>query len=79
MIAYGDRLAAAGIDPMALSTGSLQTAAQLDSLVNQQAMMAYVDDFRLILFITLAAGLILLLRFRRQSPGAGHSGPPAPP
>ena len=77
---YGDRLAAAGIDPMALSTpAGLQTAAQLDGLVNQQAMMmAYVDDFRLMLFITLAAvPLILLLRFRRQPPGAGHSGPPA--
>ncbi|MBN9021868.1 MAG: hypothetical protein J0H08_07205, partial [Rhizobiales bacterium] len=71
---------AAGIDPMSLATpAGAQTAAQLNGLVNAQAMMmAYVDDFRLMLIITLcAAPLLLLLRYKRPGPGAGHAGPPA--
>lgn len=77
---YSDRLVDAGIDAASLITpAGLQTAAQIDGLVNAQAMMlAYVDDFRLMFFITLcAAPLILLLRYRKQPAGAGPAGPPA--
>ena len=77
---YNDRLIDAGIDPMTLATpAGLQTAAQLDGMINAQALMiAYVDDFRLMLVITLcAAPLLLLLRYRKPARGAAPAGPPA--
>ena len=77
---FSDRLIDAGIDPMSLVTpAGLQTAAQVDAMVTAQSMMiAYVDDFRLMFYITLcAAPLLLLLRYKRQAAGAGHGGPPA--
>jgi len=80
MTEFSDNLVAAGIDPMSLATpAGLQTAAQLDGMVNAQAMMmAYVDDFRLMLVITLcAAPLLLLLRYRTPPRGAAPAGPPA--
>jgi len=61
---------AAGGDPTAL--------AQLDMLVNQQAMMiSYIDDFRLMMFVTLlAVPLAFLLRKPRAAvaavPAAAH-------
>jgi DHA2 family multidrug resistance protein len=76
---YSDRLIDAGIDPSALVTpAGLQTAAQLDAMVNAQAtMLAYVDDFRLMLIITLcAAPLLLLLRYRKPTAG-GDAAPTA--
>jgi DHA2 family multidrug resistance protein len=80
MTEFSGNLVAAGIDPMTLATpAGLQTAAQLDGMINAQALMiAYVDDFRLMLVITLcAAPLLLLLRYRKPTPGAAHVGPPA--
>jgi DHA2 family multidrug resistance protein len=77
---FSDNLVAAGIDPTTLATpAGLQTAAQLDGLINAQALMiAYVDDFRLMLIITLcAAPLLLLLRYRKPTHGAAAAGPPA--
>lgn len=77
---YGDRLAGAGFDPATLVTpAGLQTAAQLDGLVNAQAMMlAYVDDFRLMLGITFCATpLLLLLRYRKPGAAEAAGGPPA--
>ena len=69
---FNANLAAAGIDPASLARpDGLETAAMLDGLINQQALMiAYVDDFMLMLVITLAAApLLLLLRYRRAAPG----------
>jgi MFS transporter, DHA2 family, multidrug resistance protein len=77
---FSDRLVNAGIDPMSLVTATgLQTAAQVNAMVTAQSMMiAYVDDFRLMFYITLcAAPLLLLLRYKRQALGAGHGGRPA--
>ena len=79
MTQFSDRLVDAGIDPMSLATpAGLQTAAQIDGMINAQAMMiAYVDDFRLMLYITLcAAPLLLLLRYKRQRAGRGGSRAP---
>ena len=69
--AFNPNLGAAGIDPNAL-TG--EAAAQLDGLINVQSLMiSYLNDFRLILWITLAAApLLLFFRYRREPAG----GPP---
>jgi DHA2 family multidrug resistance protein len=78
MTPFSDSLLAAGIDPMTLATpAGLQTAAQLDGLINAQALMiAYVDDFRLMLVITLcAAPLLLLLRYQKQGRGSASTSP----
>ena len=41
-------------------------------------MIAYLDDFKLMFWITLcAAPLLLLLRHRPMAPGGAHAGPPA--
>jgi DHA2 family multidrug resistance protein len=66
----------------ALSPGAVQgdptALSQLDGLVNQQAaMIAYIDDFKLMMLVTLAAiPLALLLRNRaaagRVAPAAAH-------
>jgi len=80
MTEFSDNLVAAGIDPTSLaSPAGQQAAAQLDGMINAQAMMiAYVDDFRLMLIITLcAAPLLLLLRYRKPARGSAASGPPA--
>ncbi|HMN87122.1 MAG TPA: DHA2 family efflux MFS transporter permease subunit [Bauldia sp.] len=64
---FNRNLAAAGIDPALLARPEgQQMAAVVDGLINQQALMiAYVDDFRLMFFITLcAAPFLLLLRYR---------------
>ncbi len=58
--------------------GNPQALAQLDALVNQQALMiSYVDDFKLMMIVTLAAiPLALLLRKPRAmaggAPAAAH-------
>jgi DHA2 family multidrug resistance protein len=56
--------------------GNLTALAQLDRLVNQQAMMiSYIDDFRLMMLVTmLAIPLALLLRKPRT---AAQAAPPA--
>jgi DHA2 family multidrug resistance protein len=63
--------AAAGGDPTALS--------RLDGLVNQQALMiSYINDFKLMMIVTLfALPLVLLLRKPRHAPAAGGGAPAA--
>jgi DHA2 family multidrug resistance protein len=66
---FNGNLVAAGIDPTTFATPTgLETAARLDGLINvQAAMIAYLDDFHLMFWITLAAApLLLFLRHRPQ-------------
>ncbi len=77
---FSDSLMAAGIDPQSLMTPSgAQTMAQLNGLITSQAaMIAYIDDFKLMLIITLcAAPLLLLLRYQRPTAAARPGGAPA--
>lgn len=77
----GERLTpfAPGVDAaahaMGIRAGSTQVLALLDQIVNQQAtMLAYIDDFKLMMYVVLAAlPLIFLLR----KPETGQS--PLPP
>jgi MFS transporter, DHA2 family, multidrug resistance protein len=74
---FSDTLATAGINPNVLvSPAGASTAAQIDGMINlQSAMIAYIDDFKLMFLITLcAAPLLLLLRYKK---GAAGGGPPA--
>jgi DHA2 family multidrug resistance protein len=74
---FSDTLASAGINPNMLATpAGATTAAQIDGMINQQsAMIAYIDDFKLMFLITLcAAPLLLLLRYNKDAAGGG---PPA--
>ena len=76
---FNPNLPAAGIDPNALTTqAGAQTAGVINALINQQAMMiAYLDDFKLMFWITLcAAPLLLILRYTPMS-RAGPQGAPA--
>ncbi len=70
---FNPNLPAAGIDPSSLMTqAGQQTAAILNGLINaQSAMIAYVDDFKLMALITLAAlPLLIFFRYRRPAPTA---------
>ena len=63
-----------GINAMRLMTpAGAQTAAQLDGLITQQSLMiAYLDDFKAMMLITLASlPLLLLLRYKKLGPPAG--------
>ena len=74
---FNDNLVAAGMDPATFATAAgQQTAAQLDGMITMQAaLIAYLDDFKLMFIITLfAAPLLLFLRKPRPD---GPSGPPA--
>ncbi len=65
---FNPNLNAAGIDPQTLTTAAgAQTAALLNGLINTQAaMISYIDDFKLMFWITLcAAPLLLVLRYER--------------
>lgn len=64
---------------MLAAPAGAQTAAQLDGLVTQQAVMiGYLDDFKAMFLITLAAlPLLLLLRYRKPQPMAARPGQPA--
>jgi DHA2 family multidrug resistance protein len=55
--------------------GGTQALAMLDAQVNQRAaMIAYLDDFKLMMFVTLAAiPLLLLLRTPRRQAGGGSA------
>ena len=54
---------------------SVTDLAQLDGLVNQQAMMvSYIDDFYMLMWVTLSA---LPLVFLMGKPRRGAGGPPA--
>jgi DHA2 family multidrug resistance protein len=69
--AFSPNLGAVGIDAAALLTeAGAQTAAQLNGLISQQALMiAYINDFKIMYLTTICAmPLILLLRFSRQKP-----------
>ncbi len=66
---FNANLNAFGIDPSTLTTAAgAQTAAVLNGLINRQAaMIAYLDDFKLMFWITLAAAPLLLI-MRYQNP-----------
>jgi DHA2 family multidrug resistance protein len=66
---FNQNLQALGIDPNLLTQqAGAQTAAQLDGLITVQSLMiAYLDDFKLMFFITLcAAPLLLFLRYKKM-------------
>jgi DHA2 family multidrug resistance protein len=78
---FNPNLTAAGIDPNVLMTqAGQQTAAILDGLATQQALMvAYIDDFKLMFLITLfSVPLLLLLRYKKPSLSPAASGQKAP-
>lgn len=62
----------AAVDAGALDPGSAQGLALIEAeVVRQAATLAYLQDFRLMMWVTIAAmPLILLLRPRRVEPGA---------
>jgi DHA2 family multidrug resistance protein len=71
-------LLSAGIDPSTFATAAgQQTAAIVDGLVTQQAaMIAYLDDFKFMFWITLAAvPLLLILRHKPIPATAGAMAP----
>ena len=71
---FNPNLSALGLNPALLATpAGAQTAAQLDGLITQQSLMiAYLDDFKAMMLITLAAlPLLLLLRYKKLGPPAG--------
>ena len=55
-----------------MTPAGAQTAAQLDGLITQQSLMiAYLDDFKAMFLITLAAlPLLLLLRYKKLNMAA---------
>ena len=69
---FNQNLPALGIDPSVLTTqAGAQTAAMLDGLITAQSLMiSYLDDFKLMFWITLAAvPLLLVLRYKKMQPG----------
>jgi DHA2 family multidrug resistance protein len=69
---FNPNLPALGIDPSMLTTqAGAQTAAELDGLITAQSLMiSYLDDFKLMFWITLAAvPLLLALRYNKIQPG----------
>jgi DHA2 family multidrug resistance protein len=71
---FNDNLTAVGINPMGFASDAGQLlAAQVNGLINgQAAMIAYLDDFKLMFLITIcAAPLLLLLRYKKMPMGAG--------
>jgi MFS transporter, DHA2 family, multidrug resistance protein len=68
--AFNPNLVAAGFDPTGFATPQgVDAALQLDRLINAQAaMISYLDDFKLMFWITMsAAPLLLLFRYRPHS------------
>ena len=79
---FNQNLQTFGINaPALLTPAGAQTAAQLDGLVTQQALMiAYLDDFKLMFLITLASTpLLLLLRYKKQVFGGPQAAPAQQP
>jgi len=77
---FNGNLAAAGLPAGILGTDAGRTTlAELDGLINlQSAMVAYLDDFKLMFLITLcAAPLLLLLRYKPTPVTAGAPAPAA--
>ena len=76
---FNPNLGALGINPLMLTTpAGAETAAQLDGMVTQQSLMiGYLDDFKAMMLITLAAlPLLLLLRYRKLNPVSGSARKP---
>ena len=61
---------------MLATQAGAQTAAQLDGMITAQSLMiAYLDDFKLMFFITLCAvPLLLLLRYKKMAAGRAANG-----
>jgi DHA2 family multidrug resistance protein len=77
---FNGNLAAAGLPAGILGSDvGRTTLAELDGLINlQSAMVAYLDDFKLMFLITLcAAPLLLLLRYKPTPVTAGAPAPAA--
>ena len=75
---FNPNLPALGIDPSALTTqAGAQTAAQIDGLITAQSLMiAYLDDFKLMFYITLCSvPLLLLLRYKKLAVGRPQMAP----
>ena len=71
---FNSNLSALGLSPGRLATpAGAQIAAQLDGLITQQSLMiAYLDDFKAMLIITLCAlPLLLLLRYKKLALATG--------
>ncbi len=71
---FNQNLSLLGLNPALLATpAGAQTAAILDGMVTQQALMiSYLDDFKAMFIITLfALPLLLLLRYKKLPPMAG--------
>jgi DHA2 family multidrug resistance protein len=72
---FNQNLQALGIDPNLLTQqAGAQTAAQLDGLITVQSLMiSYLDDFKLMFFITLCATpLLLFLRYKKMAARGGQ-------
>jgi DHA2 family multidrug resistance protein len=76
---FNSNLTAAGIDTGSFtSAAGQQTAAIVDLMINQQAaIVAYLDDFKLMFWITLSAAPLLLLLRHQKTPQAAPAGRPA--
>ena len=71
---FNDNLTGAGFSPLSFATpAGWEAAARLDGMITlQAAMIAYLDDFKLMFLITLcAAPLLFLLRYRPAAPPGG--------
>jgi DHA2 family multidrug resistance protein len=71
---FNDNLTGAGFAPLSFATpAGWEAAARLDGMITlQAAMIAYLDDFKLMFLITLcAAPLLFLLRYRPAAPSGG--------
>jgi len=76
---FNQNLPMFGIDPNVLTTqAGAQTAAELDGLITQQALMiSYIDDFKLMFLIAICSiPLLLLLRYKKPN-FAAQAGAPA--
>lgn len=69
---FNNALLGAGINPSTFDTGfGQQSAAMVDGMITgQAAMIAYLDDFKLMFWITLAAVPLLLILRNRPIPAA---------
>jgi DHA2 family multidrug resistance protein len=77
---FNQNLQALGIDPNLLTQqAGAQTAAQLDGLITVQSLMiSYLDDFKLMFFITLCATPLLLFLRYSKLPARGRQGAQQP-
>ena len=63
---------------MLATPAGAQTAAQLDGMINAQSLMiAYLDDFKLMLDHALRRAAPAALRYKKPARGAAATGPPA--